>query len=159
MLQVRMVTTKPPLGRDLSGLRQAAHLRADARVEHRSEGGNDMAVERALDEVLADSFPASDPPSWNPGVVRPGPLLGAEHQPTSARTRVKASEARTTADAIDTSHLIGSEPTFVQGLFSLGGAMGVVLLVPFAILLIGLPIALIIRGVLEGFKWVFLALG
>ncbi len=29
-----------------------------------------LAAERALDDVLADSFPASDPPSWNPGVTR-----------------------------------------------------------------------------------------
>ena len=37
-----------------------------------------LAAERAIDDVLADSFPASDPPSWNPGVVRPDPVDLAE---------------------------------------------------------------------------------
>jgi hypothetical protein len=34
-----------------------------------------LAAEQALDQVLADSFPASDPPSWNPGIVRAGPVV------------------------------------------------------------------------------------
>ena len=35
-----------------------------------------LAAEWAIDDVLADSFPASDPPSWNLGIVRPHPADG-----------------------------------------------------------------------------------
>jgi hypothetical protein len=28
-----------------------------------------------MDDVLADSFPASDPPSWTPGMARPAPVI------------------------------------------------------------------------------------
>jgi hypothetical protein len=38
---------------------------------------------------------------------------------------------------------------------SLAGAAGIALLVPFAILLVGLPVVLSIRGVLELFGWLF----
>jgi hypothetical protein len=39
--------------------------RAQAPVVHRSE-----ISEAEIDKTLADSFPASDPPSWNSGVDR-----------------------------------------------------------------------------------------
>ena len=37
-----------------------------------------------MDDVLADSFPASDPPSWAPGMARPAPMtvhVGQEVSP------------------------------------------------------------------------------
>jgi hypothetical protein len=44
-----------------------------------------LTAERALDEVLADSFPASDPPSWNPGIARPTPIGQARQAPLFRR--------------------------------------------------------------------------
>ena len=37
-----------------------------------------FAAEEALDQVLADSFPASDPPSWNAGIALLNPAAGVE---------------------------------------------------------------------------------
>ena len=114
-----------------------------------------LAAEQALDQVLADSFPASDPPSWNPGIallnlpvdVEPEAELSESIAGTAARTG--------TSGIIDVSRLSGDDRTFLQGLESLAGAAGIAVLAPFAILLVALPIALSIRGVLELFGWIF----
>jgi hypothetical protein len=87
-----------------------------------SERRNPLAAERAIDDALADSFPASDPPSWNAGVTRPEPVASWR---------------------------------FIDALISFAGAAGVALLVPFAILLVGLPAVLAIRGLIEAIGWLF----
>jgi hypothetical protein len=51
---------------------------ADSLAWESSGRSSRLAAEWALDEVLADSFPASDPPSWNPGIARPDPSVGLE---------------------------------------------------------------------------------
>ena len=94
-----------------------------------------FAAERAIDDVLQDSFPASDPPSWNPGVARPGASV---REPVARAATIEVRKR-----------------TFLQALVSFAGAAAIVLTVPFMILLIGLPLALAVRGLLEVIAWVF----
>ena len=113
------------------------------------------AAEQALDQVLADSFPASDPPSWNPGIALLDPAGGLERQ-AERPERIADTAASTGASGIiDVSRPGSADRTFLHGLVSLAGAEGIALLVPFAILMVGVPIALSIRGVLELFGWLF----
>lgn len=114
-----------------------------------------LAAERALDEVLADSFPASDPPSWNPGIVRPVARVGLEPHTGGSEAIADATARASASDSKDVSRPSSGDRTFLQGLVSLAGAAGVVLLVPFAILLVGLPVALAVRGLLEAIGWLF----
>lgn len=59
-----------------------------------------------------------------------------------------------TPGIIDLSLPKGPERRCLRGLVSLAGAVGLVLLVPFVIVLVGLPITLAVRGLLELVQWV-----
>jgi hypothetical protein len=132
-----------------------AAVRIDSRVDDFRDRRDRLSAERAIDDVLADSFPASDPPSWNPGITRlnlDGHLAyrSSEHRPT-----IDAGErGNGLSDVIDVSQPTRGGRTFLQGLVSLAGAAGIALAVPFVILLIGLPVAPAVRGLLEAVDWV-----
>lgn len=58
-----------------------------------------------------------------------------------------------TQGVIDLSRPNGAARTPVQTLVSLVGAAGLMLLVPFVILLVGMPIVLAVRGFVELLRW------
>jgi len=119
------------------------------------EGGTStrqrLAAERAIDDVLKGSFPASDPPSWNPGVARPDPSV---RETVEDAPRIDARAGVGPIDIIGVSRP-HAEQTFLQALVSVAGVGAISLTVPFVILLIGLPFALAIRGLLEAIAWLF----
>jgi len=142
-------------GSILAALRLPA-ARADVRAGQPDASLIRLAAERAIDDVLEDSFPASDPPSWNPGTARPGP---AAHQANEGRLEATGADVRQAGvarnGAIDVSLPTNRERTFMPALISLAGAAGIALLAPFAILLVGLPVALSVRGFIEAIGWLF----
>ena len=129
-----------------------AVVRVDSIVDEVGDRHARLAAERALDEVLADSFPASDPPSWNPGIARPRP---AGHLTRGAGPAKVAGRTPPMADVIDVSRPTHGDRAFLQALVSMFGAAGIALLMGVAILAIGLPIAFAVRGLLEAIGWLF----
>jgi hypothetical protein len=66
-----------------------------------------------VDQVLADSFPASDPPSWTPGVARLSPIRHADKSATSPGSppvNRGASTARANSDARSSATIALDEP-------------------------------------------------
>jgi hypothetical protein len=106
-----------------------------------------------VDAVLADSFPASDPPSWTLGVPHRPRGADATGQADATAAATSGREAATVEARTDTEAPASQDRAFLNALMSLAGAMGLALLVPFVMLLIGLPVAVAVRGVLEAVTW------
>ena len=70
MLQTSTRTYQTGLPLRLLELPEAVDVRSDEHVAVRRE----RQTEVAMDDALAASFPASDPPAWNPGIARPIPV-------------------------------------------------------------------------------------
>jgi hypothetical protein len=102
---------------------------------------------QAIDDVLIGTFPASDPPAWTPGVVRPAPAVDDQGTPAD-RPQSGAADRRGVIDVSRRTH-----DTPAQKLTALVGAAGLSLTVPFVVLAIGLPVALGVRGLLELAEW------
>ena len=104
-----------------------------------------LAAEQALDEILADSFPASDPPSWNPGIARPQPGDGVA---TAAVPAQDAGPRLPATGVIDVSRPNKEERTLLQSLGSLFAAAGI------AVLFV-LGLVLVAQVVVEAIAWPF----
>ena len=108
---------------------------------------------QAIDDVLAGTFPASDPPAWTPGLARPAPqVMSQATEPDTAQADTKGRQG-----VIDVSRPTRSR-TFAQGLVSLLGGAGLSLLVPVVVLAVGLPVVLGVRGLLEVTAWLLAVL-
>ena len=103
-----------------------------------------------IDEVLAGTFPASDPPAWTPGIARLAPAIAKRpaesdiSEPDSNRLR---------GDVIDVSRS-GSERTFAQAIASWIGTAALAMLVGLAIVAVGTVLTLGVRGVVATAEWV-----
>jgi hypothetical protein len=95
--------------------------------------------EQKVDQVLADSFPASDPPSWTLGRAAATP----SQLPNIPSEGDEAWSSHTTV-IVD-----GGRRTPWQWIATAVGAIAVGMLIPIAILAIGIPVALATQAAIE----------
>lgn len=76
---------------------------------------------QAIDDALAGSFPASDPPAWTAGIARPAPELATRPAVTGAVQR--ETNPNHASDVVDVSRATDSERTFAQLLESPSGSL------------------------------------
>ena len=63
-------------------------------------------------------------------------------------------QSQVASDVLDVSRPSNGDRTFLHGLVSLAAAAGIALLLPLAMLLVGLPVVFAVRGVLEVIGWI-----
>ena len=111
-------------------------------------------TEAAMDETIAESFPASDPPAWNPGLARLMPAAIAEAPRRDVYPPANLDVPITSGPGvIDVSQPRKPNRTAVEVAISIGALVGVVLLAPLAVLTVGTPLAAAVRGLLELIRW------
>jgi hypothetical protein len=112
---------------------------------------------QAIDDVLAGTFPASDPPAWTPGMARPAPQIAK--QPADTTTGDDRRNAGRPSGVIDVSRPPDANRTLAQALVSLIGGAGLALLVPVAVLAIGTPLVLGVRSLVDLAAWLLALVG
>jgi hypothetical protein len=111
-----------------------------------------LEASRAIDATLAASFPASDPPAWNSGFAS---LIPVETSSPIGRRLPGVGDGPVARGpgVIYVSRPSESEWTLRSAVIGVLFASTIALLAPLAVLLVGLPVALAVRAVLEVVLW------